>query len=191
VLQQLAVVWGAARLGLVYGYGTTSQRAAHAQSGIGLLRTPVDDEALHDGLLRLLPVDEVPNDAASDPRAADHRVDGAPPTGHVAEGPQAADAPAAHLAALLADPPARRYGDAALADFATLSSTIACECPRHVAELVMQLSHFEAYSAGCARRDPADARLHEHLQRVAGTARALFEDALERLAVHEGLVKAP
>jgi DNA-binding transcriptional MerR regulator len=82
----------------------------------------------------------------------------------------------------------RRWDDAALADFAGLSTTISCECPRHVAELLMQLSSFEAYSAECAHRDPADAALHGYLGQVAGTARALFEQALERLAVQDGLM---
>jgi len=82
----------------------------------------------------------------------------------------------------------RRWDDAQLADFAGLSSTIACECPHHVAELLMQLSHFEAYSAECADSSAADAALHVFLRGVASTARALFEDALERVAVHEGLL---
>jgi hypothetical protein len=81
----------------------------------------------------------------------------------------------------------RRWDDAALADFAGLSTTIRCECPRHVADLLMQLSSFEAYSAECAHRDPADAALHAYLGQVAGTARTLFEQALERLAEQEGL----
>ncbi len=82
----------------------------------------------------------------------------------------------------------RRWSDAALADFAGLSSTIACECPRHVAELLMQLSHFEAYSADCESRSPADAELHAYLRRMAGAARAQLEAALEHVARHEGLV---
>lgn len=82
----------------------------------------------------------------------------------------------------------RRWDDAALADFAGLSSTIACECPRHVAELLMQLSHFEAYSAECRQRSPADARLHAFLQQVAAASRARFEAALEQVALHEGLI---
>lgn len=82
----------------------------------------------------------------------------------------------------------RRWDDAQLADFAGLSSTIACECPHHVAELLMQLSHFEAYSAECADSSHADAQLHGFLRGVASTSRALFEDALERVAVHEGLL---
>ena len=84
--------------------------------------------------------------------------------------------------------PPRRWSDAALADFAGLSSTMACECPRHVAELLVQLSHFEAYSTQCQHRSPADAELHAHLARVAASCRASFETALERVALHEGLL---
>ncbi len=82
----------------------------------------------------------------------------------------------------------RRWDDAALADIAGLSTTIACECPKHIAELLMQLSHFEAYSAECAHRSAADAALHNYLGQVAATSRARFEEALERVAVHEGLL---
>ena len=82
----------------------------------------------------------------------------------------------------------RRFDDAALTAFAGLPSAIACECPRHLAELLMQLSDFETYSADCASRNPADAELHALLQRVAGVSRTLFESALERVARHEGLM---
>jgi DNA-binding transcriptional MerR regulator len=84
--------------------------------------------------------------------------------------------------------PPRRWDDAALADFAGLSSTVACECPRHVAELLVQLSHFEAYSAECERRSAADAELHAYLRQVACNSRARFEAALEHVALHEGLL---
>jgi DNA-binding transcriptional MerR regulator len=100
--------------------------------------------------------------------------------------------PATHPAQPLqpgAEPvPSRRWDDAALADFARLSPTMACECPRHLAELLMQLSHFEAYSAECAHRSAADAELHAYLRRVAAIARARFEAALEHVALHEGLL---
>ncbi|MEO7058068.1 MAG: MerR family transcriptional regulator [Caldimonas sp.] len=85
-------------------------------------------------------------------------------------------------------PQPRRYDDATLAGFAGLSTTIACECPTHIAEIVIRLSNFELYSAECQQLGPTDAELHGYLQRVAGTARALFESALERVALHEGLV---
>lgn len=82
----------------------------------------------------------------------------------------------------------RRWNDAALAEFANRSSTIACECPRHVAELLMQLSHFEAYTAECEHRNAADAELHVYLRRVATASCARFEAALEHVALHEGLL---
>ena len=99
--------------------------------------------------------------------------------------------PAASASAAAADAgptPPRRWDDTVLADIAGLSSTVACECPRHVAELLMQLSHFEAYSADCLQRSPADGAVHEHLVQVAAASRALFEGALERVAQHEGLL---
>lgn len=89
---------------------------------------------------------------------------------------------------LPAPAPPRRWSDAALADFARLSSTIACECPRHLAELLVQLSHFEAYSAGCQHRNADDAALHAHLARVAAGCRTSFEAALAHVAHHEGLL---
>ncbi|MCK6424225.1 MAG: MerR family transcriptional regulator [Burkholderiaceae bacterium] len=103
--------------------------------------------------------------------------------------PEAAPLPAA--AATPAPVPPRRWDDAALADMAGLSSTIACECPQHVAELLIRLSHFEAYSAQCEQRSPADAELHAWLGRIAAQARARFEEALERIARQEGLLLPP
>ncbi len=79
-----------------------------------------------------------------------------------------------------------RYTDEHLGFMARLSTTVACECPRHMATLIMQLSAFEAYSDNCASRTPADAALHHHLGDVASRARALFESALDRLALEEG-----
>lgn len=103
--------------------------------------------------------------------------------------PNSAPQPATHLSAPGTEPvPPRRWDDAALADFASLSPTIACECPRHVAELLMLLSHFEAYSAECEHRNAADAELHAYLRRVAAASRARFEAALEHVALHEGLL---
>lgn len=87
--------------------------------------------------------------------------------------------------------PQRRWDDAALVDFANRSSTVACECPRHVAELLMQLAHFERYSAECAHRHAADAKLHAYLQQVAARSRARFEAALEQIALHEGVLLPP
>lgn len=83
--------------------------------------------------------------------------------------------------------PPRRLDDAALTAFASLPSSVACECPKHLAELLIQVASFEAYSADCHHRNAADAALHGYLHRVAGAARVLFEAALERVATEEGL----
>lgn len=84
-------------------------------------------------------------------------------------------------------PPPRRYDDDALLNVASASSTIACECPQHIATILMKLTAFEDYSAGCQNRSPEDAQLHAYLKDVTGSARALFEFALERVAHAEGI----
>ncbi len=83
--------------------------------------------------------------------------------------------------------PARKYSDATLARVAGISNNILCECPRHVAELIGQLASFEQYSQECLNNSTEDAHLHAYLRAVSGSARAMFERALEMVAVHEGI----
>ncbi|WP_406869214.1 MerR family transcriptional regulator [Paraburkholderia fungorum] len=85
----------------------------------------------------------------------------------------------------------RRYDDAELEAIAARSSTIACECPRHLAELVMQLATFESYSDACTSRSAHDVALHRHLGDVANRARVLIESALERVVREEGWSPQP
>lgn len=68
-----------------------------------------------------------------------------------------------------------------------ISHELACECPKHVVELLVSLSAFERYSAECASRSPSDVVLHLELQRAAGLARSIMEQALERVATAEGI----
>jgi len=81
--------------------------------------------------------------------------------------------------------PPRHYTDEALMAMAHASTTIACECPKHLAGIIMQLSAFEQYSVSCASRTPADALLHVYLANISGRARAMFERALLRLEREE------
>jgi hypothetical protein len=83
--------------------------------------------------------------------------------------------------------PGPRFDDQSLARLARALTTLHCECPRHVVDLLLSLGTFERYSAECANRTSADAVLHRYLERVAGSARVLFEDALVRVANAEGL----
>ncbi|WP_176057634.1 MerR family transcriptional regulator [Paraburkholderia sp. BCC1876] len=85
----------------------------------------------------------------------------------------------------------RRYDDPELEAIAARSSTIACECPRHLAELVMKLSAFERYSDTCSSRSAQDAALHRYLGDVSNRACAMIEAALERVAREEGWFAAP
>jgi len=84
---------------------------------------------------------------------------------------------------------ARRFDDQTLAAMAARSSTIACECPRHLAELIMKLSAFEKYSDECGSRSVGDMLLHRNLGDVANRALAMFESALSQIAHEEGLLQ--
>jgi DNA-binding transcriptional MerR regulator len=143
---------------VLYGFAATPVCEALATAGTALLREPQPDAVLAQWLNTLAMATTAPQPAGG------------------------SAAPATEPA------PPRRWADSALADFAGLSTTIACECPRHVAELLLQLSHFEAYSADCENRSPADAALHAYLGQVAAESRARFEAALEQVAMHEGLM---
>lgn len=83
--------------------------------------------------------------------------------------------------------PGPRFDAEALAGLVQAMPRVACECPQHLAHLVRMLGQFEAYSADCESREPADVALHAYLYRVAGHARALMEEALVTLAQAEGL----
>ena len=95
-------------------------------------------------------------------------------------GPAAAEANSAPV-------PARKYSDETLARISASPAALLCECPRHVADLISQLASFEVYSQACHDKSPQDAALHAYLSAISGSARALFENALERVARHEGL----
>jgi MerR family transcriptional regulator, light-induced transcriptional regulator len=154
---------GAEQAVVVYGFGPEMVAERLRRAGCTLHRAPLDDGALRAQVSML---------SAS--------TTGLP---RVMAGTGAAPVPLAGAGSV----PPRRFNDDALVQLAAASGTMACECPRHVAELVMMLAHFETYSAECVNRGPDDAALHTHLHRVAGTARAMFEDALVRVAEAESL----
>jgi DNA-binding transcriptional MerR regulator len=83
--------------------------------------------------------------------------------------------------------PAARFDERSLARVANLSTDMRCECPRHLAELLLSVSAFETYSAQCASRGPEDAELHRYLGRVAAQCRLQLEQALLYIAQVEGI----
>ena len=101
------------------------------------------------------------------------------------EAPALMPAPAAAGAGWQIAP--RHFSDEALAQLAEMRSPVACECLRHMAEIVAQLAGFERYSQDCTSSGPADAALHRHLTDTAGAARTMFEQALQRVVADERL----
>jgi DNA-binding transcriptional MerR regulator len=87
----------------------------------------------------------------------------------------------------LALPPGRRFDGGDLAKITSLSTTVRCECPHHLADLVFRIQAFERYSADCQNRNEQDAAIHAHLHLAAGRARAIFEEALVFLLESEGI----
>lgn len=86
-----------------------------------------------------------------------------------------------------AAPPEAKFSPAELARVAALSPSMACECPNHIAKLLMDISSFERYSEQCIDTDPTERALHAQLREISAQARILFEDALIAVATADGL----
>ncbi len=84
--------------------------------------------------------------------------------------------------------PVQRFDPQALAFLLTLSSSIKCECPKHLAELIAQINAFAQFCQECLTIDSKDQALHQHLKEVAETSRSMLEDALQKIVEHEGIV---
>ena len=164
-LREFLTLSGAATGVLVYTFGRSHDIGLAASSNIVVLRAPVGVEELRLGVVRAM-------------------------TPASFEAPPAADGKAG-VEALSPDPAARiaprRFNQQQLANLATATSSVECECPQHLAQLVTDLSAFEIYSAKCANRDDDDAALHQYLHQTTAEARALIEAALLRVAEAEGL----
>lgn len=83
--------------------------------------------------------------------------------------------------------PERRFSDVALLKAANLSSSIDCECPQHLSELIKAMISFEFYSADCENKDQASYDLHHHIYERTAQARAIMEDLLTSVLLQEGI----
>ena len=155
---------GAERGIIIYSFGRTSDVELARRSDVIVLRGPVDVDQVHAAVIRSYTQPFV--EAAKAEK---------PPQNPAAEwGFSAAVAP-------------RLFSQQQLATLANVSSAIECECPKHLAQLVSDLSAFEIYSASCANKNDDDAALHRVLHQATAQARALIEVALEKVAVAECL----
>jgi len=180
-LKAAQAAWRAREMAVAYRFAGAAARDALVSAGASVAREPSDDGALVAWL----------SSFGSAPVTAGTAHTRAQTNGGAAYGIDQHLFDALTSSAGGGALPMRRFDDTALTEFAGLSSSVACECPSHVAELLMQIAGFERYSASCANRNLADAELHGYLQRVSGMARLLFEAALERVAVAEGLALPP
>lgn len=94
-------------------------------------------------------------------------------------------------AAMGAPIPKRLFDDHQLAIASNASTTVKCECPHHVSELIMSLARFEQYCAECENRSREDAALHAYLHVQTARARAMLEEALVKLVEVEGISLEP
>ncbi|MGB5454341.1 MAG: MerR family transcriptional regulator [Sedimenticolaceae bacterium] len=83
--------------------------------------------------------------------------------------------------------PPRRFDADQLVYLSEVTTSIACECPHHMASVIEQLSAFEEYSARCEVSTKKDAALHGYLHQMTARARWIMEVALEKLAEVEGI----
>lgn len=83
--------------------------------------------------------------------------------------------------------PPRRFSSSQLVQLSQITTTLECECPHHMADLIEQLAAFEEYSARCEVTTRQDAALHGYLHQMTARARWLMEIALERLADVENI----
>ncbi|MFK7816605.1 MAG: MerR family transcriptional regulator [Gammaproteobacteria bacterium] len=83
--------------------------------------------------------------------------------------------------------PSRKFSNKQLTQLAAISSTIKCECPKHMSDIVKDLVSFEIYSAECENENDQDAALHSYLHATTAQARSMLEEAMSHLIRVEGI----
>ena len=73
------------------------------------------------------------------------------------------------------------YSEGQLLELGRLRSSLKCECPRQISDLLLRLGAFERYSQQCAIATPEDAAEHRRLGDASGQARVIMEQALQQL----------
>ncbi|GAB5414033.1 MAG: hypothetical protein Cons2KO_16360 [Congregibacter sp.] len=80
----------------------------------------------------------------------------------------------------------QQFSPAELLAASNLESTLDCECPRHISELITALVNFEEYSASCSIDNWHDAAVHSCIYAYTGQARHLMEKALQAVLEERG-----
>jgi DNA-binding NarL/FixJ family response regulator len=183
----LAEACGAQLLIVLYAFAPRETLREVLRAGARAIKTPVRLGALRAQMTSVIVRGILGGDAAPMPGGAAREAAKGASSAPAADtsAPAARSTPA--LAETLPEPPPRRYTRAQLGRLAEIQSSVDCECPNHLSELLLGLTAFEDYSAECENRDAADAAVHAALHRATAHARAIMEEALARLLVHEKL----
>lgn len=83
--------------------------------------------------------------------------------------------------------PPRKFADKQFAQASQTSTTIGCECPQHLGNLLTSLAAFEKYSSECESRNAEDEALHRFLHRTTAQARSMMGRVLQEVIDTEGL----
>ncbi|WLD59187.1 MerR family transcriptional regulator [Salinispirillum sp. LH 10-3-1] len=86
---------------------------------------------------------------------------------------------------LLGQSPQSSFSDAELVHWANTQPELECECPRHVATILIQLREFAKYSQQCSLDSPAQGELHQRLFHWTQAAQLPLEEALRAVIEEE------
>ncbi len=76
----------------------------------------------------------------------------------------------------------RLFNNQTLKKLVSMNPTLDCECPNHIAKLVMDVCAFEDYCKNCEDSDPVQRKTHADLGHLSGLARMKLEEALIEVA---------
>ena len=81
----------------------------------------------------------------------------------------------------------KKFSPEDLESISALDYSLYCECPRHLAGLLMNLNGFVSYSEQCLDASPKDAAIHRFLRTMAADAIASIESGLELVLTAEDI----
>lgn len=168
---------GAKKLVLLYRFAPSTVIRQLRLEGVAVVRAPLDAYEISSLCRSILGV-------YREGRSGLSGLSGRPnPTGHAQQPYEALNPTASAL--LLPGPP--HFNEAALLKLSRLKSSVYCECPSQLAELLIHVNGFEQYSRECASKTPEDKKLHQLLELRAAQARHILEAAMAELIRAEGL----
>ena len=76
----------------------------------------------------------------------------------------------------------RMFNEQTLKKLVAIKPSLDCECPNHIAKLLIDIAAFENYCKSCEDTDPLQQKLHRDLATLTGLARMKFEEGLIEIA---------